>query len=175
MLLNMKRAVLCGNFEGRWQTNLHGSSSRIQAIISKERGIVITEDNQLIKAGSFKILERTIESIQKYEIWKQHSRSMSLLQIDNVWTKSMVFLGWRLFGSWQRSRSIESKGLIEVLDCDDVGNLLENVGCKVNYDQEVGTVRLTQPVIIQSFQGIKHSSNPWNSNEQRRSQEPSQH
>ena len=36
-------------------------------------------------------------------------------------------------------------------DYDDVGDLNECVGCKVRIDQENGTVKFTQPVMLQSF------------------------
>jgi hypothetical protein len=41
--------------------------------------------------------------------------------------------------------------MMELFDCDDVGELNEYVRCKVDYDQEAGTMKLTQPVMIQSF------------------------
>jgi hypothetical protein len=42
--------------------------------------------------------------------------------------------------------------MMELFDCDDVGKVLEYVRCKVNSDQEAGTMRLAQLVMIQSFQ-----------------------
>jgi hypothetical protein len=48
---------------------------------------------------------------------------------------------------------LEAKAsMMKLFDCDDVGTLKEYLGCKVDYDQEAGTMRLTQPVMIQSFQ-----------------------
>jgi hypothetical protein len=41
--------------------------------------------------------------------------------------------------------------MMELFDCDNVGELNEYVGCKVDYDQEAGIMKLTQPVMIQSF------------------------
>ena len=37
-------------------------------------------------------------------------------------------------------------------DCDDVGELKEHVGCKVNVDVEDRSVTVTQPVLLQSFE-----------------------
>ena len=37
-------------------------------------------------------------------------------------------------------------------DCDDLGKLEEYVGCKVDYNKEEGSLRFTQPVILQSFE-----------------------
>ena len=38
-------------------------------------------------------------------------------------------------------------------DCDDVGPMREYVGCKVEHDIERRTMKFTQPVMIQSFNG----------------------
>jgi hypothetical protein len=47
----------------------------------------------------------------------------------------------------------KAKGqMMKLFDCDDVGELKEYVGYKVDYDQAAGTMKLTQPVMIQSFQ-----------------------
>jgi hypothetical protein len=35
--------------------------------------------------------------------------------------------------------------------CDDVGEMTEYVGCKVEYNKEGKYMKLTQPVVIQSF------------------------
>jgi hypothetical protein len=94
---------------------------------------------------------------------------MSLLQMDNVWTHFMVILlGRRLFGRAGKEVGVmkAKASMMELFDCDVVGKLLTSVGCKVDYDQEAGTMRLTQPVMIQSFQDefdlpeVKASSTP---------------
>jgi hypothetical protein len=41
--------------------------------------------------------------------------------------------------------------MMNLFDCDDVGELKEYVGCKVDYDRANGTMKLTQPVMVQSF------------------------
>jgi hypothetical protein len=42
--------------------------------------------------------------------------------------------------------------MMKLFDCDDVGELKAYVGYKVDYDREAGTIKLTQPIMIQSFQ-----------------------
>ena len=41
--------------------------------------------------------------------------------------------------------------MLSLFECDDVGEVKEYLGCKVERNQERGEVRLTQPVILQSF------------------------
>jgi hypothetical protein len=36
-------------------------------------------------------------------------------------------------------------------DCDEVGELAEYVGCKVDHNKEEGWIKLTQPVLMQSY------------------------
>ena len=40
----------------------------------------------------------------------------------------------------------------ELFDCDDVGEMKEYVGCKVDYNHEKRYMQLTQPVFIQSLE-----------------------
>ena len=42
--------------------------------------------------------------------------------------------------------------LKQLFDCDDVGELTEYVGCKLDWNREKGTIKFTQPVLIQSFE-----------------------
>ena len=41
---------------------------------------------------------------------------------------------------------------MEQMECDDTGIIQEYVGCKVHFDRANRTIKLTQPVLIQSFQ-----------------------
>ena len=45
----------------------------------------------------------------------------------------------------------EVKRLKTVFELDDLGELMEYVGCKVDVDREKRTAKFTQPVMIQSF------------------------
>ena len=36
-------------------------------------------------------------------------------------------------------------------DCDEVGVLKEYIGCKLDWDKEQGTMKVTQPVLLQSL------------------------
>ena len=39
----------------------------------------------------------------------------------------------------------------KLFDCDDVGDFKEYVGCKIDYNQDEGELRFTQPVLLQSY------------------------
>ena len=41
--------------------------------------------------------------------------------------------------------------MMDRFDCDEVGKLKEYVGCKIDYNAIVGSVKITQPVLLQSF------------------------
>jgi hypothetical protein len=41
--------------------------------------------------------------------------------------------------------------MMDRFDCDEVGELKEYVGCKIDYIANVGSVKITQPVLLQSF------------------------
>ena len=40
----------------------------------------------------------------------------------------------------------------KLFDCDNSGKVTEYIGTKVNIDKDAKTIRLTQPVLIQSFE-----------------------
>jgi hypothetical protein len=42
--------------------------------------------------------------------------------------------------------------LMSAVDCDDGGEINEYVGCRINYDRRNKTIKVTQPVLLQSFQ-----------------------
>jgi hypothetical protein len=41
--------------------------------------------------------------------------------------------------------------LQDKLDCEDIGQLKEYLGCKIDYDRTKGRMQITQPVLLQSF------------------------
>ena len=46
---------------------------------------------------------------------------------------------------------IAKKQMTDRFDCDEIGNMDEYVGCKVERDYENRSIKLTQPVMLQSF------------------------
>jgi hypothetical protein len=44
------------------------------------------------------------------------------------------------------------KEIMENIECDDSGEVHEFLGCKVDCDRGKGSIRITQPVLLQSFQ-----------------------
>jgi len=54
----------------------------------------------------------------------------------------------------------EKEKLKEVFDCDDIGEMDEYVGCKVDIQEEDGSIKITCPMILKSFEdefGIKRN------------------
>lgn len=45
----------------------------------------------------------------------------------------------------------EKERMKKLFECDDIGEMTEFVGCKVDYDKVERSMKLTQPVMIQSF------------------------
>jgi hypothetical protein len=46
---------------------------------------------------------------------------------------------------------IAKQKMMKRFECDEVGELKEYVGCKVDYNREEGWIKLTQPVLMQSY------------------------
>ena len=45
----------------------------------------------------------------------------------------------------------EKDGFVSRFDCDDIGEVKEYVGCKIDKDVKDNIFKFTQPVMIQSF------------------------
>jgi hypothetical protein len=76
-----------------------------------------------------------------------------MLEVPNmVWY--FGYHGWMivlLLAPNQQLAAIAKQQLMAQFDCDEIGNMDEYVGCKVDRDWENNSIRLTQPVMIQSF------------------------
>jgi hypothetical protein len=49
--------------------------------------------------------------------------------------------------------NVEAKYMMgKIFDCEDVGEMNEYVGCKIERDLEEPSLRMTQPVLLQSFE-----------------------
>jgi hypothetical protein len=46
---------------------------------------------------------------------------------------------------------IAKKQMMDWFDCDEIGNMDEYVGCKVERDYKERSMKMTQPVMLQSF------------------------
>ena len=42
--------------------------------------------------------------------------------------------------------------MMERFECEDVGDIVEYVGCKIDIDREKQTLKFTQPVLLQSYE-----------------------
>jgi hypothetical protein len=86
----------------------------------------------------------------------QYNRSKADPCLYFYWTT----IGLILWISWvddclvagEKLEVLKAKGeMMSRFDCDEVGEMKEYVGCKVDRDWEKGTLKLTQPVLLQSF------------------------
>ena len=98
--------------------------------------------------------------------WKELLRAMNFMRCNRSYADPCLYWKWTEDGlimwlSWvddclcvgppkQVTKCIaDMKGLF---DCDDVGEMKEYVGCKIERDVEGRSLKLTQPVLIQSFE-----------------------
>ena len=72
-----------------------------------------------------------------------------------AWTKFglVLWLSWidDLAGAGSKKGVEAAKKDMKQFDCDEVGEMTEYVGCKIDYRPQEGMMRLTQPVLLQSF------------------------
>jgi hypothetical protein len=67
------------------------------------------------------------------------------LQVWITWVDDCLILGQR---QWVL---VSKEQMKKLFDCDDIGEMQEYVGCKVERNWQEGWIRLTQPVMLQTF------------------------
>ena len=119
--------------------------------------------------GVLLLLLKTIYGLKQsaFEYWRvllKAMRGLGLLRskadpcVYYKWTKNGICLwtSWvdDLLSIGKEKDVIEGREkLKKYFSLDEVGEVSEYVGCKVEYNKEEGYMKLTQPVLIQSFRG----------------------
>jgi hypothetical protein len=118
--------------------------------------------------GFVLLLLKTIYGLKQTEIvfWKQLLKAFaSMNSMRSKVDPSCLYFAWTVNGlviwiSWVDDCLVcgREKGvmhakaqMMEQFDCDEVGNMNEYVGCKVERNHEEGSIKMTQPVMLQSF------------------------
>jgi hypothetical protein len=96
------------------------------------------------------------KEMQKAFMSMGYERSKADPCLYSYWFKGRLVL-WMIwvddcFIAGDKARVLQEKERMKQLfDCEDIGEMTEFVGCKVEYNLEGKYMRLTQPVMIQSF------------------------
>ena len=86
----------------------------------------------------------------------KYSRSKADPCLYYAWTENglVIWLSWvddcLICGTYEAVQ-IAKKQMMDRFDCDEVGELKEYVGCKIDRNMEEGSIKLTQPVLMQSY------------------------
>jgi hypothetical protein len=152
MLLDVKGAFLCGNFENGEKIYMEVPQG-FEGFYPKNYVLLLLKTIYGLKQAALAFWRELLKAFRHME----YGRSKADPCLYFRWTA----LGLILWLSWVDDCLVggkdegvkKAKGqMMELFDCDYVGELKEYVGCKVDYDKEAGTMKLTQPVMIQSFQ-----------------------
>lgn len=86
----------------------------------------------------------------------KYARSKADPCLHFAWTKAglVLWLSWVddcIVMGPQGSVLIAKEEMKKQFDCEDIGEIIEYIGCKVDYDKDERWVKLTQPVLMQSF------------------------
>jgi hypothetical protein len=116
----------------------------------------------------FLLLLRTMYGTKQaaMQYWKEMQKAFRSLKYERSKADPCLYSCWTnnrlvLWLTWvddcliagEKEQVIKEKDKMKNLfDCDDIGEMTEYVGCKVEYNKEERYMRLTQPVMIQSFQ-----------------------
>ena len=71
---------------------------------------------------------------------------------QNIWVDCLVsFIDDMLIGCAEVAMESVKKKFTKTVDCDDIGEMKEYIGTKINIDQHNKTVQIKQPVLVQSL------------------------
>jgi Reverse transcriptase (RNA-dependent DNA polymerase) len=117
--------------------------------------------------GVVLLLERTLYGTRQAAMafWKKALEVMKHLGMKRSnadpclyykWTNSglLFWASWvdDFLGAGQKQDVIDSKeGIKSQMDCEDAGELVEYIGCKLDKDVAERTMKITQPVLLQSL------------------------
>ena len=112
-------------------------------------------------------LEKTIYGLKQAAMcfWRKLLSGMKQLGNERSMADPCLYYKWSDAGlivwtSWiddnlvmgpKNEMKAEKQKFMEIFECDDVGPLEEYVGCKITINEEAGTVKFMQPVLLQSF------------------------
>ena len=97
--------------------------------------------------------------------WKELLKCMRHLGFERSGADPCLYFKWTVTGlvvwlSWiddcmvwgkAEQANKEKDGFVDRFDCDDIGEVKEYVGCKIDKDVKDNVFKFTQPVMIQSF------------------------
>ena len=114
------------------------------------------------------LLLKTIYGLKQaaFEYWRTLLKALKTISMTRSKADPCVYYKWTdkglmIWSSWvddimscgHRDDVIQGReALKQHFDLDEIGDLTEYVGCKVEYNKEEGWVKLTQPVLLQSFE-----------------------
>jgi len=114
------------------------------------------------------LLMRTIYGLKQaaMQYWREMAKAFRFMEYERSKADPCLQFKWEensgliIWLTWvddclitgKKDRVIEAKrAMMSMFECDEVGELKEYVGCKLERNWEEGWVKLTQPVMIQSF------------------------
>ena len=114
------------------------------------------------------LLLKTIYGLKQgaYAFWMKLLKAFRRMNFKRSKADPCLSYRWTIFGlivwlTWvddclivgpktgvKRSKSM----MMKLFKCDEVGPLQEYVGCKIDYKPEEGSLKFTQPVLLQSYE-----------------------
>lgn len=113
------------------------------------------------------LLLKTIYGLKQaaYAFWRALLKAFREMQFQRSKADPCLYYAWTKHGlvtwiTWvddclvtgsKEGIAIAKAKLMKKFDCDEIGNMDEYVGCKVDRDFAEGSIKFTQPVMLQSF------------------------
>ena len=117
--------------------------------------------------GAYWLLLKTVYGLKQAAkmFWKMLLKAMRSMKFEKSWADPCLYYKWTddglvLWLSWiddclcvgsEKNVNDSKNEMSRRFDCDDVGEVKEYLGCKVDVEINNSALKLTQPVLLQSF------------------------
>ena len=117
--------------------------------------------------GAYWLILKTIYGLKQAAkmFWKMLLKAMESMGFRKSWADPCLYFKWTdaglvLWLSWiddclcvgEAEAVVKAKDdMLKRFDCDDIGEVNEYLGCKIDINKEEGSLRMTQPVLLQSY------------------------
>jgi hypothetical protein len=151
-IMDVKGAFLLGEFEDGHEMFLEVLQG-FEEYYPKDCVLLLLKMLYGTMQAAMAFWKKLCEAFKKME----HKRSKASPCLYFAWTVAGLVLWMSWVDDLAVSRNPKAVATVKnkmkkEFDCDDQGELKEYIGCKVDHDMENGSIKLMQPVLMQSYE-----------------------
>jgi hypothetical protein len=137
----------------RWRGSLYEGTPRIREIVSEKLALLVLRTIYGLVQAALAFWRETVAAFA----YMKYIRSKADPCLHFKWTETglIIWISWvdDFLVCGNVKDVLEAKAMMgQIFDCEDAGIMNEYVGCKITRDLDEPSLRMTQPVLLQSFE-----------------------